>query len=191
MRKSERNSVCPVERAGLIDNPFRKLLHNPRKILKPYINNTMTVLEVGCGSGFFTIEIAKLLTQGRVIAVDLQQGMLDKLQQKIRDTELKQKILLHKCDQDKIGLDIKVDLVLAFFMVHEVPDPKSFFVELKSILNSNGKVFVIEPISHVSKKIFSEMIHMAKTLGFEVVSKPKVFLGRAVLLKIKEKNSHE
>ena len=44
----------------------------------------MTVLDVGCGPGFFTLDMARLVgPSGRVIAADLQEGMLEKLGQKI------------------------------------------------------------------------------------------------------------
>jgi ubiquinone/menaquinone biosynthesis C-methylase UbiE len=72
--------VCPVEKAGMLDNSVRRLLQNPKKILEPYIYNGMTILDLGCGPGFFSIEIAKLLTDsGKVIAADLQEEMLDKI----------------------------------------------------------------------------------------------------------------
>jgi 2-polyprenyl-3-methyl-5-hydroxy-6-metoxy-1,4-benzoquinol methylase len=52
------NRVCPVEKAKHLDSFFRKILQNPQKILRKYINKGMTVLDFGCGPGFFTIEIA-------------------------------------------------------------------------------------------------------------------------------------
>jgi len=45
--------VCPVESAKGLDNFFRKLVQNPKKILKDYVKKGMTVLDVGCGPGFF------------------------------------------------------------------------------------------------------------------------------------------
>lgn len=78
MTKTENPRVCPVEKAGGLDNSIRRFLQNPEKILKPHINPGMTVLDMGCGPGFFTIEIAKLLNgSGKVIAADLQAGMLE------------------------------------------------------------------------------------------------------------------
>jgi ubiquinone/menaquinone biosynthesis C-methylase UbiE len=51
------------------------ILQNPRKLLKSYINKGMTVLDLGCGPGFFSIEIAKMLSDSwKVITADLQEG---------------------------------------------------------------------------------------------------------------------
>jgi len=53
-----RNSVCPVEIAGSIDNRIRRWLQNPQKILRPFIKEGMTVLDIGCGTGFFSVDMA-------------------------------------------------------------------------------------------------------------------------------------
>jgi len=89
MSNEKNKRICPVEYAGGLDNSVRRLLQNPRKILKPYIHQGMTVLDLGCGPGFFSIEIAKMLKDtGKVIAADLQEGMLEKVNKKIKGTEL-------------------------------------------------------------------------------------------------------
>jgi len=184
MNKEKKPRVCRVEHAGELDNSIRRALQNPLKILKPYVLPGMTVLDVGCGPGFFTTGIAQLLNgSGKVIAADLQQGMLDKVALKIKGTEFENLITIHKCGTDKIGITEKVDFILAFWMVHEVPDKVRFFEELKSILKPGGQVLIIEPKFHVRKKEFEEMISGLKTLDFEIVKGPKVFFSRAVLMK--------
>ena len=179
--------ICPVEYSGGLDNSFRRLLQNPRKILKPYIHEGMTVLDLGCGPGFFSVEIAKMLKDsGKVFAADLQEGMLDRVRQKIRMTALEQRINLHKCQDDSIGVTEAVDFVLVFYMIHEVPNQDNLLRELKSILKPDGKIFIIEPKFHVSKKSFEGMINKIKDIGFEIVDRPKVFISRTVLLTIKK-----
>jgi ubiquinone/menaquinone biosynthesis C-methylase UbiE len=144
----------------------------------------MTVLDLGCGPGFFSIDIAQMVGKsGRVIASDLQEGMLQKLRDKIQETELEERIILHKCEENKIGLSEDVDLILAFYMVHEIPNQEEFFNEIKSILKSNGQVFVVEPPFHVSKTAFEETIRKAQNAGFTPVERPKVLLSKAVILK--------
>jgi len=183
MNKERDKRICPVENAGGLDNSFRKLLQNPKKILKPFITKGMTVLDLGCGPGFFSIEIAKLLNgSGKVIAADLQQGMLEKVTKKVKGTLLEQRVKIHKCEDDKIGVTENVDFVLAFWMVHEVPNQEKLFSELKSILKTKGKIFIIEPKIHVSKKSFEDMINNLKSIGFEIIDSPKVFFSRTVLI---------
>ncbi len=176
--------VCPVERAGGLDNRVRRLLQNPQRILGTYVKEGMTALDIGCGPGFFSVEMAKMVGEsGLVIAADLQEGMLQKVKNKIQGTEIEKRVKLHKCEEYKIGVSENVDFVLAFYMVHEVPDQKKFFEEIKSILKPNGKALIVEPkLFHVSKGAFKESVMTAKEIGLEPVENPRIFLSRAVIL---------
>jgi ubiquinone/menaquinone biosynthesis C-methylase UbiE len=179
--------ICPVERSGGLDNFVRRWLQNPQKILKPYISHGMTVLDLGCGPGFFSIEMAKMLSDsGKVIAADLQDGMLEKVIEKIKGTDLSKRISIHKCQEDRIGVTENVDFVLAFYMIHEVPNQELLFEELKSILKPDGKIYIIEPKFHVSKKSFEDMIHTITNMGFFIIDRPKVYFSRTVLLEKKK-----
>ena len=182
--KERNHRICPVEKAGTLDNRIRKWLQNPLKILSPYIEEGMTVLDVGCGPGFFSIDMALLVGEsGRVIASDLQEGMLQKLGNKIRDTEIEERITLHKCSENRLGISEQVDFVLAFYMLHEVPNQEGFFGEIESVLKPSGRIFIAEPPFHVSKSAFEEMVAKARKSGFVPVDRPKVFLSKAVVLK--------
>lgn len=176
--------VCPVERAGSLDNRIRRWLQNPQKILLPYIKEGMTVLDLGCGPGFFSIEMSRMVgTSGRVIASDLQEGMLRKIREKIQGTDLEDRITLHKCEEDTLGLSDTIDFVLAFYMVHEVPDKERFFSEIASLLKPGGLFLIVEPPFHVSKKAMLETVRKAQNSGFTFVEKPKVFLSKTAVLK--------
>lgn len=178
------NRVCPVERAGGLDNRIRRWLQNPGKILGPYIKEGMTVMDLGCGPGFFSIEMAHMAGKsGRVIAADLQEGMLQKLRDKIDGTEIEERITLHKCEQSKIGVSEEIDFVLLFYIVHEVPDKDALFNEIETILKPNGQVLMVEPPFHVSKAAFEETIGKAINAGLTLVKNPKVFLSKTAMLK--------
>jgi len=179
-----KNRVCPLALAGSLDNRFRRWVQNPRKILGPYIKAGMTVLDFGCGPGYFTIDIAQMVgPSGRVVAADLQEGMLRKLEEKIQGSGLAPRILLHPCQAGRIGVSEQMDFILAFYMVHEIPDKEALFSEMGAILKPNGRLFIVEPPFHVSKAGFEETIRKARAAGFEPVQRPKVFLSKAVILK--------
>jgi ubiquinone/menaquinone biosynthesis C-methylase UbiE len=176
--------VCPVALSGSLDNRIRRWLQNPRKIVGPYVREGMTVLDMGCGPGFFTIEMAMMVGKyGRVIAADMQEGMLRKVKEKIAGTELEKRVLLHKCEENRIGVTQPVDFVLLFYMVHEVPDKQHFFKEIQTILKPGGKVLIVEPPVHVSKSAFEETVSIAADAGLVVVERTKVFFSRGVVLK--------
>ena len=181
-----KNRVCPVERAGSLDNIFRRWIQNPRKLLRPYITEGMTVMDYGCGPGFFTIDMAHMVgSAGRVIAADLQEGMLQKLRQKIQNTKFEDRIVLHKCEADRIGILAKLDFVLAFYVVHEISDQDQFFIEVETILQPNGQILMVEPPIHVSKSSFMKTVAKAREAGLNAKEGPRVILSKSVILQKK------
>ena len=178
--------VCPVERTGSLDNILRKWFQNPNKILAPFIKEGMKVLDVGCGPGFFSIEIAKMVGKsGKVFSVDLQEGMLQKLRNKINRTSLEEIIKPIKCEVNDLNMHDKVDFILAFYMVHEVPDKDKLFHSLKNILNSNGTLLIVEPkFGHVTKPEFDITINKAEKIGFIASPAPKLAFSFSSLLNI-------
>jgi len=144
----------------------------------------MTVLDMGCGPGFFTVEMARMLKGlGKVIAADLQEGMLDIVKAKIKGTHFEKLVDMHRCESGKMGITTQVDFILAFYILHELPDQKKFFEEVKSILKPDGKILIVEPTSHVTAKEFEILINDLKNSGFEIIKRPKILFSRSVLLK--------
>lgn len=183
MNKDKNKRICPVEYAAGLDNKIRRIIQNPNNVLKPHIKEGMTVLDLGCGPGYFTIEIARMLNNtGKVIAADLQKGMFEKLRQKIKGTALESNIIFHQCQEENIGITEKIDFILAFYMIHEVPNHDKLFQELYSILQMNGRILIVEPMFHVSGKSFENMLNKVKGIGFEIIDRPKSFLNRSVIL---------
>lgn len=180
----DKTRICPVEYSGSLDNKWRKWFQNPQKILAPYLKPGIKVLDIGCGPGFFSIEIAKMVGEnGKVYSVDLQEGMLNIIKNKIAGTELESRIQLIKSNDDGFNIPEKVDFILAFYMVHEVPDKDNLFKLLKNLLNDNGKFLFIEPtLFHVSKKEFESSLQKAANAGFKVAEGPKLTFSHSAVL---------
>jgi ubiquinone/menaquinone biosynthesis C-methylase UbiE len=175
--------ICPATFSGSLDNFLRRLVHKPEKILKPFIMEGMVALDMGCGPGYFTKEMAKLVGEGgKVIAADLQKAMLEKMKWKLKDCGLEERIEVHQCQSERTGIEKKVDFILTFWMVHEVPDQQSFFEELKSLLNPGGRILVVEPKIHVTKRSFSAMISRLETAGLQIVDRPHIAISRSLVL---------
>jgi len=171
----EAHEVCTWWHAYSFDNPIRKLLHNPRKVLGAYIEGGMTVMDVGCGMGHFSIGMANLVGEsGKVIAVDLQQKMLDVMLKRARRAGVAERISPHRCEAGNIGVAETVDFILAFWMVHEVPDQKDFFNQLKDCLAPGGKILIAEPRFHVNAEDLDRSVETAEACGLQCIGKPDI-----------------
>ena len=107
---TQNHHVCTWWIAYTFDNPLRKLFHNPAKIFRDHIKEGMTVVDVGCGMGYFSIGMAKLVgANGKVIAVDLQQKMLDVMQRRARRSGVADRIIAHRCGSNSLGLRESAD----------------------------------------------------------------------------------
>jgi len=178
--------ICPWWLCFTFDNFIRRLFQNPEQILRSYVDEGITVLDVGPGMGYFTIPLARMVgPEGRVIAADIQPEMLKALRKRAGKAGVDRRITTHLCKGDSLGLDVKVDFALAFWMVHEVPNPASFFKEVRSLLTTTGKLLVSEPIIHVSSRKYAETIAIAIAAGFKVIAEPKIFLSRSAVLAVR------
>ncbi|MGD0020702.1 MAG: class I SAM-dependent methyltransferase [Smithellaceae bacterium] len=174
--------VCPRWLCFTFDNVFRKLLQDPYEILRPYVKEGDTVLDVGPGIGYFTIPLAELVDDsGRVIAADIQQEMLNAIRKRAQRANVLQRIELQLASSDSLGVKTKLDFILAFWMVHEVPDKVRFFAELHSLLKDDGRFLMAEPKIHVTKAKFAQTVHLALKTGFTLGYSPHISLSKSAL----------
>ena len=179
--------VCPWWLGYLLISPLRKLLQNPEKIIAPLVHEGMTVVDIGPGMGFFTLEIAKkVAASGRVIAIDIQPKMLEQLEQRAEKAGVRQRIEPRLASSDSLGMtDLAevVDLVFAYAVVHELPDDRAFFREAFGVLKRNAVLFLAEPGRHVSEECFNAELQKARMEGFEIVETGHGRQGHTALLR--------
>ena len=175
--------TCPWWFIFTFDNPIRRMIHDPEKMLAPYVASGARVLDVGCGMGFATIGLATLVGEdGLVVAVDLQEQMLAGVRKRAERVGVTERVQLHQCTPDELGVDGPFDFALAFWMVHEVGRPESFLSEIYAALRPGGKLLIAEPRIHVTSKNFERTVSQAEGAGFSVLERPQVRVSRAVLL---------
>jgi len=175
--------VCPWWGGYFIDNPFRRLLHRPEVILAPYLRPGMAAMDFGCGMGFFSIPIARIVgDDGRVIAVDLQQKMLDVLRKRATKAGVTKRIVTVRCEPDSTGVDESVDFALAFYSVHEAPDAGRVIAEIHRLLRPQGRFLVVEPIGHVRAAEFQDLLSLGEDAGFKLSDRPHIRLSHSALL---------
>jgi len=174
--------VCPAECAGWLSSSWRKVVHNPARILRGLIKAGDTVVDIGCGPGFFSLPMAEAVGEdGLVIAVDLQPAMLEKLKMRAQEAGLVSRIRLHQCTAATIGLQANADFVLAFYVLHEVPDQPNLLAEVHEILQDGGRFLLVEPWGYVSAAEYRHSVAAAAAAGLRPVSRIRVPFSRATL----------
>ncbi|MGZ4198870.1 MAG: class I SAM-dependent methyltransferase, partial [Thermoleophilia bacterium] len=157
-------------------------LHDPRRILEGLVEAGDTAVDLGCGPGFFTLPMAEMVGPGgRVVAVDLQAAMLDRLRLRAERAGLAARITAHQCTAETIGELPAADVALAFYMVHEVPDVARFLGEVSGALKPGGRFLLVEPRGHVSASVFAATVERAAAAGLRPAATPRVRLSRATL----------
>jgi len=180
------HGVCPWWLGYLLASPLRRLLQDPVEIVKPYAEEGMIVLDVGCAMGFFSLPIAELVGEkGRVVCIDLQEKMIKGLIGRAKKAGLIDRIDARVCSQSSLGVsDLagRIDFALAFALVHEVPDKDILFSEIHRAMKPGGKLLFAEPSGHVSKSDFDKSVSLAQNRRFELIRDLKIRRSHAVLL---------
>ncbi|OHD63353.1 MAG: hypothetical protein A2176_00145 [Spirochaetes bacterium RBG_13_51_14] len=177
--------VCPSWLSFILDNPIRRMIQSPEKIVGNYVKPGHTVLDMGCGPGFFSIPMARMVGKnGRVIAVDVQETMLDRVRKRAARYDLLDRISAIRCSPEDIGVRDKVDFALTFWMVHEVSDKERLFRQIAGILRKEARYLIAEPTFHVTKKEYRRIIQIATSAGLKLVSEPSLSLSRSALFSI-------
>ena len=178
--------LCPWWCAYTFDNPLRRLFHNPEKFLGPYVKPGMRCLDLGCGLGFFSLALAGLAgPSGRVVSVDLQWQMLRGVKTRAAKAGLDGIIQTRQCATDDLkvaDLTGGIDFALAFYMVHEVPDPERFLGQVGQTLKPQSCFMIVEPLMHVTAAEFQDTLDAALETGLKIVERPKVKFSRAAVL---------
>ena len=135
--------------------------------------------------GYFSIPLARIVGEtGKVIAADIQPEMLRALQERAKKAGVEKQLIIHLCEADSIGLNMQFDFILAFWMVHEVPNKLVFLKEIKSLLKPTGKFLFAEPVLHVNQAMYEQTIKTAESAGLILREKPKISLSRSALFTV-------
>ncbi|MCF8055406.1 MAG: class I SAM-dependent methyltransferase [Desulfocapsa sp.] len=174
--------VCPWWVAYIFDNPLRQIFHK-LDMFSPYLTDGMTAIDIGCGMGYFSICMARIVGEaGKIISVDVQQNMLDILTKRAKKAGIADRITTFLCDEQHIGINEKVDFALTFWMVHETPDELNFLKQVHCILGKSGTLLLAEPKMHVTFTEFKKTLSLAQEVGFKIIDFPKIFFSHTAVL---------
>jgi ubiquinone/menaquinone biosynthesis C-methylase UbiE len=132
-----------------MESRFRYRFFGPMVTLQGAdIKPGQTVLEVGCGTGFYTVSVAQLIgDQGYLVAMDVLPVAVERVNKKVQQSNLKN-VLVVKCNAMNTGLDSEsMDVVLLFGVIPAPMLPLNRLLpEMHRILKPKGTLAVWPPI---------------------------------------------
>jgi SAM-dependent methyltransferase len=132
--------------AAWLDRSEREAEEAPSKAIAALgIPAGAVVADVGAGSGYYTVLLSRVVgPSGRVVATDLQPGMLDIVRAKIAREKLTNVELVQGRADDPVLPANTFDLVLMVDVYHELASPQVFVRKLKDALKPDGRLVLIE-----------------------------------------------
>lgn len=105
----------------------------------------MTVADIGCGIGYHSMMMAKLIgATGKVLCVDIQQKMLDMLKERAKKENVSNFELIKGKYTDPMLPKGKVDLILLVDAYHEFTDPENMLKKMRDSLTEKGVIVLVE-----------------------------------------------
>lgn len=171
--------VMGHQAAGWLERPEREKEEEPKKLLKLLdVKEGWTVADVGAGSGYHSFRLAELVgDKGKVLAVDIQQEMLNLMNKKAKDKKITNVETILGTETDPKLPKGKVDLILLVDVYHEFSHPYEMTEKMVESLKPGGCLVLVEfkandpkvpikPVHTMSEKqvvkemeVFKELTH--------------------------------
>lgn len=138
----------------------------------------MMVCDMGCGNGFYTLPIARMVApKGRVLAVDIQVEMLRMLEKRTREEGVKNVQPIHGTLVDPKLPDGKLDMILLVDVYHEFSHPEHMLKAMRKSLKPDGRLVLVEfrledpevPIKLLHKMSKEQILKEVPPMGFKLV----------------------
>lgn len=138
--------ILPAEQAGILLLEQRDALEQPEKTLDlMQLEDGDLVADLGCGNGYYTLRLAeRIAPHGHVFAVDIQQGMLDQLEARMDDADIRNVYPILGAYDDPFLPPGKMDWLLLVDVYHEFSNPEAMLEKIRESLASDGKVALLE-----------------------------------------------
>ena len=128
----------------ILDDPKRFFFENPDKIISEAgVKTGYIVADIGCGTGFFTIPLARYVGEsGKVYALDTSPPMIRELRKRVKNLKQVKPIL---SGENKFLLKESIlDFALLVNMIHELENWRLFLKEVWRVLKPGGRICVVD-----------------------------------------------
>ena len=171
--------IAPAsENAAFFDRRERDTEDQPDRLMEALdISKGATVADIGSGTGYFTWRLAERVgPAGKVLAVDVQQKMLDLTRAAVEKRKLRNVDYVLATENDPRLPEGALDLVFIAYAYHEFVDPGKVMAAVRRSLKPGGRVVVLEyakesniaPASPLHKMSFEEIRREIEPVGFAI-----------------------
>jgi len=172
-----------LTKIAFLDSKQRESIIPPEVLISQMpIQNNHTLLDVGAGSGFFTLPMAES-TSGKVYAMDPDRRMLSIIEEKAKEKGLNNIELIQDYLENLSLQNDSVDFVMASLILHEVSSLPKALSKIQEVLKTGGHLLCLEYEKDdliiegppMSIRIASEELEkVLSSNGFKVVKKTKI-----------------
>jgi ubiquinone/menaquinone biosynthesis C-methylase UbiE len=170
-KRREAHSPFPHQATFILDNPLRRAWMKPARIIDSLgLTGSEHVLEIGPGPGFFSVEIARRLTYGRLELFDIQPEMLKKARRQLERSGF-QDVGFTTGEASK-GFpfpDNTFDVAFLAAVIGEVPDQHACIRSLNCVLKPGGRLVFVEMFPDPDRLSVRDLRDLAEPEGFELV----------------------
>ncbi len=126
------------------DNPARDAWQKPDEVLNAlHLQSTSRVADLGAGTGYFSVRIAKAVPQGRIFAVDIEPDMLRYLHERAQRDHLSVLVPV-QASAESANLPEPVDVVLVVDTYHHIDNRTAYFARLRESLRADGRLAIVD-----------------------------------------------
>ena len=126
------------------DNPERDAWQKPDEILDAlHLQHNSLVADIGAGTGYFSVRIAKRIPEGKIFAADIEPDMVRYLGERARREHLINLVPV-QASADAVNLPEPVDVALVVDTYHHIGNRTQYFAKLKSSLRPAGRLVIVD-----------------------------------------------
>jgi ubiquinone/menaquinone biosynthesis C-methylase UbiE len=134
----------PEDLAKSFDDPARDAWQMPVRVIDALqLKSGDVVADIGAGTGYFTVRLARSAAAPKVYAVDIEPSMRDYVTRRAAQEGLKN-VTAVLADADRTNLPAKVDVVLLVDTYHHIPNRVAYFTTLKADLKPGARLAIID-----------------------------------------------
>jgi ubiquinone/menaquinone biosynthesis C-methylase UbiE len=146
-QKGHEHHPMPVDQyIARLEDPNRDSWQKPEEVIKALnIREGQVVADIGAGSGYFTLRLARAVGEkGRVFAVDVEEGMVEYLRQRLNKEQIKNVTAMKVPPHDPLLIDGSLDLAFVCDVYHHIEERDGYLRKLRKAIKADGRVVIVD-----------------------------------------------